>query len=94
MRCGRDRGNLVLAAGAGELGVKVEGVADITDNEEWRAAFVGGQGGDVASALVWARSRALSQAGVPRWPWPVLVAVGLAISLRGGVGGESLVWFR
>ena len=43
---------LVLAAGAGELGVEVDGVADVANDEERRAAFVGGQGGDVAAALV------------------------------------------
>ena len=42
----------VLAAGAGELGVEVDGVADVADDQEWRAAFVGGQGGDVAAPLV------------------------------------------
>jgi hypothetical protein len=42
----------VLAAGAGELGVEVDGVADIADDEEGRAALIGGQGGDVAAALV------------------------------------------
>ena len=39
---------LVMAAGAGELGVEIDGVADIADDEKRRAALGGGQGGDVA----------------------------------------------
>ena len=56
---------LVLAAGAGELGVEVDAVADVANDEDWRAAFLGRQGGDVAAPLV---------------EGMVLVAVGLASS--------------
>jgi hypothetical protein len=83
----------VLAAGAGELGVEVDAVADVANDEERRAAFIGGQGGDVAAPWWKARSRALSKARVPRLPWPVLVAVGLASSSGEGVDGEALLGF-
>ena len=43
---------LVLPAGAGELGVEVDGVADIADDEEGRAALGGGESGDVFPGLV------------------------------------------
>ena len=42
----------VLAAGAGELGVEIHGVADIADDEKGRAALGRGEGGDVFAGLV------------------------------------------
>ena len=42
----------VLPAGAGELGVEVDGVADIADDEEGRTALGGGEGGDIFPGLV------------------------------------------
>jgi hypothetical protein len=43
---------LVLAAGAGELGVEVDGVADVANDQERRAALLGRQRGDLAAPLV------------------------------------------
>lgn len=43
---------LVLAAGAGEHGVEVDGVADIADDEEGRAALGRGEEDDVFPSLV------------------------------------------
>lgn len=43
---------LVAPTGAGELGVEVDGMADVADDEEWRAAMGRGEVGDVVAALV------------------------------------------
>ncbi len=41
-----------MTAGAGELGVEVDAVADIADDEKRRVAFRRGQRGDVFAGLV------------------------------------------
>lgn len=43
---------LVAPAGAGELGVEVEGMADIADDEKWRAAVASREVRDVVAPLV------------------------------------------
>jgi hypothetical protein len=43
---------LVASAGAGELGVEVDGVADIADDEKWRAAVASREMRDVVAPLV------------------------------------------
>jgi hypothetical protein len=43
---------LVVAAGAGELGIKVDTVADVADDEKGRASLSGRQGSDVGARLV------------------------------------------
>ena len=48
----RVREALVVAAGAGELGVEVDAVADVAHDEKRRAALGDGERGDVAAALV------------------------------------------
>ena len=47
----RIRETLVLPAGAGELGVEIEGMADIADDEKRRPALLRREGVDVALAL-------------------------------------------
>lgn len=48
----RVREAFVMAASAGELGVKIDAVADVADNEKRRAALGDGERGDVTAALV------------------------------------------
>ena len=48
----RVREALVMAAGAGELGVEIDAVADVANDEKRRAALGDGERGDVAAALV------------------------------------------
>jgi hypothetical protein len=85
---------LVAPASAGELGVEVDAVADIADDEEGRAALLRRQGGDVATCLVVGafegfikgRGAALAMAG--------LGGGGLGGEfVRSGIGGESLLGF-
>jgi hypothetical protein len=48
----RVRETLVMAAGAGELGVEIDAVAHVADDEKRRATLGDGERGDVATALV------------------------------------------
>ena len=68
----------VLAAGAGELGVEVDGVANVTDDQERRAALLGRQGGDVAACLVEGAFK-----GFVEGDGAALAVAGLAVA-RGG----------
>lgn len=43
---------LIMPAGAGKLGVEVDGMAHVTDDEKRRAALIGGKCGDVFPSLV------------------------------------------
>ena len=68
----------VLAAGAGELGVEVDGVANVADDQERRAALLGRQGGDVAACLVEGAFK-----GFVEGDGAALAVAGLAVA-RGG----------
>ena len=69
----------VSAAGAGELGVELDAVPDIDDNEQRRAAFARGQSaGILCSACPRALSMASSHAALPRWAWPFFAALAFA----------------
>ena len=48
----RVREAFVMAAGAGELRVEIDAVADIANDEKRRTAFGDGERGDVSAALV------------------------------------------
>ena len=72
---------LVLATGAGELGIEIDGMAHVANDEERRAAFLGWQGGNVAACLVVSTFEGL----VEGWGAALTVA-----GLGGGGFGEFL----
>ena len=74
----RVRKALIVATGAGELRVEVDGVSDVADDEEGRAAIFGRQCGDIPACLVVGTLEGLVERSGAAFPMA---------GLRGGVGG-------
>ena len=81
MRCETGSGKRSYwGAGAGELGVEVDGVAHVADDQEWRATLLGRQGGDVAAGLVEGAFQGCVEGG-----GAALAVAGLAVACGGRV---------
>ena len=82
----------VGAAGAGELGVELDAVADIDDEQQRRAAFAGGQGAGVLLGLAAGASMASSHAALPRWAVPFFAALAFGlVALGERLGGFAFL---
>ena len=86
---------LVTSAGAGELGIEVDGVAHIADDEERRATVASRNGSDVIAALVIGafqgfvegRAAPAAMAGFGGGRWPGLIRADTLFGFQHEVGG-------
>ena len=86
MRWFADRGRDVGAAGLGELGVEIDRVADIDDDEERRAGFVGGECAGVLLGLAAGAEEGVVPGGGAAGAVAFLAAL---LALWRGVGEEA-----
>jgi len=89
----RVREALVMAAGAGELGVKIDAVADVANEEKRRAALGERERGDVAAALVEGAFEGAVEGGGAALAVAGFGGGGFGEFVGGGIDGGALLGF-